>query len=195
MKNPAPVFRAFTIIYNGIADRIITQVKISQAFEPSRPPTPLPFHCETQALWDTGATRSVITRATKDALGLVPVGATMVNHAGGSSQANTYLVNFVLPNNVGVVGVLVSECPDIAGSFGAIIGMDIITKGDISITNVHRQTWMTFRTPSIDTIDYVAEANKIKFASVGRNDPCPCGKKDSSGRRIKFKKCCGNKKT
>jgi len=26
---------------------------------------------------------------------------------------------------------------------------------------------------------------------VGRNDPCPCGAKDSSGKPIKYKKCCG----
>ncbi len=26
---------------------------------------------------------------------------------------------------------------------------------------------------------------------VGRNDPCPCGAKDASGKPIKYKKCCG----
>jgi peptide deformylase len=26
---------------------------------------------------------------------------------------------------------------------------------------------------------------------VGRNDPCPCGKKDLNGNSIKYKKCCG----
>ena len=25
---------------------------------------------------------------------------------------------------------------------------------------------------------------------VGRNDPCPCGKKDAAGNPVKFKKCC-----
>ncbi len=27
--------------------------------------------------------------------------------------------------------------------------------------------------------------------NVGRNKPCPCGKTDPSGKRLKFKKCCG----
>ena len=27
---------------------------------------------------------------------------------------------------------------------------------------------------------------------VGRNDPCPCGKKDGNGKPIKYKKCCLN---
>jgi peptide deformylase len=28
-------------------------------------------------------------------------------------------------------------------------------------------------------------------AKAGRNDPCPCGKKDDNGNYIKYKKCCG----
>jgi uncharacterized protein YecA (UPF0149 family) len=27
---------------------------------------------------------------------------------------------------------------------------------------------------------------------VGRNEPCPCGRKDENGKPIKFKKCCLN---
>jgi preprotein translocase subunit SecA len=26
---------------------------------------------------------------------------------------------------------------------------------------------------------------------VGRNDPCPCGAVDASGKPLKYKKCCG----
>ncbi len=85
----------------------------------------------------------------------------------------------------GVAAVQVTECPDIAGQFGAIIGMDVITLGDLSITNLNGQTWMTFRIPSYAATDYVEEWQRSVSAGVGRNDPCPCG----SGR--KFKKCHG----
>ena len=30
-----------------------------------------------------------------------------------------------------------------------------------------------------------------KRSEVGRNDPCPCGKKDENGKPLKYKKCCG----
>jgi len=30
-----------------------------------------------------------------------------------------------------------------------------------------------------------------KEKKIGRNEPCPCGKKDSSGKPLKYKKCCG----
>ncbi|MDD5341586.1 MAG: preprotein translocase subunit SecA [Patescibacteria group bacterium] len=34
-------------------------------------------------------------------------------------------------------------------------------------------------------------SNAKKRSEVGRNDPCPCGKKDENGKPMKFKKCCG----
>lgn len=191
MAQSVPIFHAFTIKHNGRADRIITELHVTSAFDPAKPPSPIPTQHKTTALWDTGATKSVVTKATVDALGLVPTGNVVVNHAGGASQASTYMVNFFLPNKVCVAGVLVTECPNIANNAGAIIGMDIISQGDFSITNVSGLTWMTYRIPSIETIDYVNTAMRMKFAGVGRNEPCPCGKTDSAGKRIKFKRCCG----
>lgn len=182
---PPNDFNAFTIKYNSIVNRITTQITLYQPFDPTKSSSPPTQPFQTNTLWDTGATKSVITKATAQALNLVPVGSTVVYHAGGSSQSNTYLVSILLPINVGLTGVLVSECPDIAGDFGVVIGMDIITTGDFAITNANGQTWMTFRTPSIQPIDYVVEANRIRYAGVGRNAPCPCG----SGK--KYKRCHG----
>jgi hypothetical protein len=79
----------------------------------------------------------------------------------------------------------VAEVPQLTGNADILIGMDIITIGDFSITNVDKKTVFTFRFPSIKTIDYVEEVNnlnKLKFAKVGRNDLCPCG----SGKKYKF---------
>jgi peptide deformylase len=39
--------------------------------------------------------------------------------------------------------------------------------------------------------DIKTEPIKRDVKKVGRNEPCPCGKVDSSGKRLKFKKCCG----
>jgi hypothetical protein len=70
--------------------------------------------------------------------------------------------------------------------------MDIISLGDFAITNVGGESCMSFRTPSLLTIDYVVEANKIAWARVGRNDPCPCGKKKADGSPVLFKHCHKN---
>jgi len=171
-------------------NRIVTDIEISVAFDPKNAPKTTPTSVKTLALWDTGATKSVITTATVRALGLVPTGTTMVYHAGGSDQRNTYMVNMILPNHVRIPGVLVTECADLVGNFGAIVGMDIINGSDFSISNVNGITKMTFRIPSIHAVDYVSEARRIRFSGVGRNDPCPCGKLDASGKPLKFKNCC-----
>lgn len=185
-------FHAFTVKFNGVADRILTRVQITQAFDPKSPPSPLPPQHSTNALWDTGATKSVLTTDTVKVLGLVPVGTTLVSHGGGASQANTYLVNILLPNGVGVVGVLVSESPPKPGEFGAIIGMDIITKGDLSLTHENGKTCMSFRVPSVKAVDFVAEATSIRFSGVNRNAPCPCGRKKPDGGPVKYKHCHGS---
>lgn len=184
-----PSFRPFTAKYSGIANRITTEVKLTEVYDIANPPIPPPTPVSKIALWDTGATRSVITASTAKILGLTSIGPTKVNHVGGSHQSNTYLVNVYLPNNVTVVGVRVTECPD--KDFDVIIGMDIISQGDFSITNVGGQTWASFRVPSVQRIDYVDEANKIRFAGVQRNQPCPCGRKGANGKPIKFKLCHG----
>lgn len=177
---------ALTIKHNGRSNRIITEVMLSPAFDPvvtQEPPAPW---YTTKALWDTGATSSVITDVSARAMGLIPCGLTLMRHARGETEANLYLVNFViLPNNVMVPGVQVVEGTEIGGDFGAIIGMDIITQGDFTITNSNNMTWMSFRIPSIQAIDYVIEANRMMFSGTNRNAPCPC----NSGK--KYKQCHG----
>ena len=179
-----PGFQALTVKASGRASQLITDLTVSAAFDLAAPPNPQPATESTKALWDTGASKSVVSRAVVEALGLTPTGATNVSHAGGISVSPTHLVNFYLPNQVAIVGVLVTEFEG-TGVFGAIVGMDVITFGDFSVTNMAGQTWMSFRTPSMASIDYVQDHSKEMFSGTGRNAPCPCG----SGQ--KFKKCHG----
>jgi len=43
----------------------------------------------------------------------------------------------------------------------------------------------------MDHLDGVLITDRTKMRDVGRNDPCPCGATDPSGKKIKFKKCHG----
>jgi hypothetical protein len=178
-------FQALTVQANGILDRIITDVEVCAGYDPANPPNPLPIRLPTKALWDTGASKSVLSEDFVKALGVSPVGTIQVHHGDGTSVRNTYLVNLYLPNKVGIVGVLATEFPASHTQFAVLIGMDVIHLGDLSITNVAGRTCMSFRTPSCECIDYVVQANKLKYAGISRNDPCPCG----SGE--KFKRCHG----
>jgi hypothetical protein len=186
-----PRFQALTAQAPGLSRRITTPVTIYPAFVPTSPPDPLPKGHPAIGLWDTGATGSVIAPSVVAALGLKPVGAVDVSHAGGTSKSPTYLINLQLPNGLGITGVIATEYQGLDGGFQAIIGMDVITLGDFSISNFGGKTCMSFRYPTMESIDYVQQANRMAFAGVGRNDPCPCGKKQPDGRAMKFKLCCG----
>lgn len=181
-------FHAFTTKSPNRLREIITDIGVSLPFIENNIQNSDSRIYRTKALWDTGATNCVVTKQTALDLNLKPISITEVSHANGTSRANVYLVNIYLPNNLVIPSVRVTECADNAENFGVIIGMDVITMGDFSITNLGDQTTVSFRIPSINTVDYVKEAEQFKktqFKDVGRNDLCPCG----SG--LKFKKCHG----
>lgn len=68
-------FQAFTIKAPGRLDRIITTIAVSAGFDPAAPPTPLPTNLQTKALWDTGASKSVLSTDLVKSLGLAPAAA------------------------------------------------------------------------------------------------------------------------
>ncbi len=178
-----PQFEAFTTKANGRLQRIITDIHVFPGFDPASPPSPLPKSVAAKALWDTGATHSVLSIDLAQSLGLSAVGATNVTHGGGTSISPRYLVNFGLPHKVMVAGVLVTQFPAGTNGFDVIVGMDVICLGDFAITNVGGITCVSFRTPSCSIIDYVQDFQRQLYAGVRRNDPCPCG----SGK--KYKNC------
>ena len=112
------------------------------------------------AIWDTGASGSVITQAVVDACGLVPTGIAQVHGVHGPKQTETYLVNIALPNNVVFTGLRVTK-GDILGA-DILIGMDIINMGDFSVTNCDGRTKFSYRTPAIEHIDYAEQARAIQ---------------------------------
>ena len=155
---------------------------------PHRPETMTPEQLKSikgvkcQCLWDTGASSSCISKNLAEKLGLKQVGIAQSFTAAGPTLAKTYVVNIGLLNHVQIPMVQVSEA--VLNGFDVLIGMDIITLGDFSITNVG----------GTETIDYVQQDNQkeksahtpyIAPKTPGRNDPCPCG----SGK--KFKNCHG----
>ena len=150
-----PSHTSFTIRYSTKVNVILGPIGLRVAATTTEDiQIPHPSICETTALWDTGASASVITAATVSALGLVPISRVMVNHAGGSSEQNVYLVDVVLPNKLWVNAVRVTECADTTGHFGVLIGMDIIGLGDFAVSNFEGKTTVTFRVPSKKEIDF-----------------------------------------
>lgn len=182
-----PNSSSFTVKSNGGLLRVlVTDVNIHISGTTNKVPI--------KAIWDTGASGSAITKAVGAKLGLIPTGMAQVNTANGVATQNTYTVDVGLPNGVIIQGVIVTEIDALSVGCDALIGMDIITLGDFSITNHNGKTCMSFRVPSSHEIDYVSNPNYgitpiIKKSSTpSQNEPCPCG----SGK--KYKRCHGMNK-
>lgn len=98
-----------------------------------------------------------------------------VHGANGAFQAETYLVNIALPNAVIFPGVRVTK-GDFIGA-DVLIGMDIINKGDFTVTNLGGITKFSFRIPSLVHIDFVEEFRKksqtLQFQHGGKQKERP----------------------
>jgi len=181
-------FKAFTLKSDNVLLRVLkTHCGVCKAFNPLQGGQH-PEISQFVGLWDTGASGTVISKAVVDKLELKPIGKSKVFHANGESIVNVYAINLFLPNQVGFQFVKVTE--GVLSGFDLLIGMDIITTGDFSITNVGGKTTFSFRVPSVKEVDFVSEEKPItpsvsQYGKVGRNDTCPCG----SGK--KFKQCHG----
>ena len=165
---------------------VVTPVEITNVFTSKK--------VQTQGIWDTGATNSVVTKSTASSLGLLPVKKANVRGVHGNREVNVYYVNITLNNKNITLNTQVTECEELSpdNSVGMLIGMNVITMGDFAITNYQGNTTMSFRVPSLQKIDFVSGINTgqqiIKDKIPSRNDQCPCGSKK------KYKHCCGKNK-
>lgn len=145
---------AFTVAHNGIAREIHYPTFLLPA---STQGTPRKF----DGLWDTGATNTVINKLVVDELKLKPIGVTEVYTAQGKHLANTFLVEMFFPESklqFRGVRVTLGELKNC----DVLIGMDIISCGDFAVTNKKGITTMSFRVPSMRTIDFVKQINQEK---------------------------------
>lgn len=152
------------------ADNLVfsCDVAVSEAFDPdSGLSHPTPVKCT--GIWDTGATGSVITRRIVDHLKLQPVDRVSVNTVNGVRESHVYLVNILLPSNVGFQGLQVTE-GDISGA-DVLIGMDIIRLGDLAITHGEEGGLvMSYRTPPDREIDFVKQIDSRRAMERSRNE-------------------------
>lgn len=183
--------QSFTTKYSARMGVLFSDAYIAQPFRSSEKSIDRKGHNAVQfkAIWDTGATNTVISQKVVNGCGLKPIGMAKVSTASQKDfETNAYLVSIFLPNKVCLSQLRVTEGV-IAGGADILIGMDIISRGDFAVTQFGGTTKLSFRMPSVANIDFVEESKRssptVVGPKVGRNDPCPCG----SG--LKYKKCHG----
>jgi len=144
---------------------------------------------ETQGIIDTGAMGSVISNSIAEKLSAIPQTFTKVHTASEQNVITPlYEADIELCSKVKITGLMVTSGALLDGT-ECLIGMDILSQGDLAVTNFDHKTCVSFRIPSMQCIDFVESTNASKpFVSTkipGRNDPCHCG----SGK--KYKHCHG----
>ncbi len=105
-----------------------------------------------KALWDTGATNSVITERVVQECNLVPTGKTFVYGVNGRHLADTYVISIQLQGVVLFPYVGVTK-GDFLGA-DVLVGMDIINQGDFAVINRNGQTRFAYRVPSQGGINF-----------------------------------------
>ena len=107
------------------------------------------------ALIDTGATGSCISRRFASSARLKPFMMGQVRGAHGIAIVPIYTVDVLLPNYIWFNDMEVSEFYG-NEDFDFIIGMNILRMGDMALTNAKEQTVFSFRIPPAEThIDFI----------------------------------------
>ena len=118
------------------------------------------------AIWDTGATDSVITPDVSKYLQLFAIDTVSIQGVNSEGIAPISIVHIGLPNNVLITSKRVSIAR-IGGGADMLIGMDIISLGDMIICNGDNKTSFSFVIPSFpDKPDWIEKSNQINNLSV-----------------------------
>ena len=145
--------QAFSAEYNGLVDTLLTEVLVVSAFDKTKTK-------KYKAIWDTGATHSVITPQVFQELGLFAIDKSIVNGVNSRKEVPVTIIHIGLPNKFLIPNHRVSVC-DIAGG-DMLIGMDIIARGDFSICTGDKKTLFSFAMPPFENkIDLVDKAEKV----------------------------------
>ena len=145
--------QAFTVFFDHIENILCSKVRIDNPYNPEIMPAPA-FADEFEAVWDTGATSTVISRKVAQYLCLKPIGFREVHHGGGKDICQVFLVSMLLPHHIILPYMEIIESN--LTSCDVLIGMDIINQGDFAVSNFQKRTTFTFRTPSLQHFDFLS---------------------------------------
>lgn len=116
---------------------------------------------KTYAVWDTGATHSVLSPEIVKELGLLPIDSCLVRGINHDQISDIVVASISLTSNLLLTGKRFSV-NDIPGA-DVLLGMDIITMGDFVINNADGQTLFSFVIPPFkDKISFSKKATSFE---------------------------------
>ncbi len=154
-SNISPSGFAISALHEELVFSICTNLGVSGRVDPVEEASP--DVAWVKALWDTGANSSCISGRLARQLGLEVADYVHIITASSREKVPTHFVNLEFSNGMKFFKIEVAQYWQGGDGSDFIVGMDIITQGDFSITNFQGQTLFSFRIPSLHSIDYEAE--------------------------------------
>jgi len=143
---------AFDAEFPAVVRELVTNVELFSS--------PNSQGIKTYAVWDTGATHSVLSPKIVNELGLIPIDSSIVSGINHSQYADIVIASIGLANGLLLPDIRFSVC-DIPGT-DVLIGMDIIMMGDFAISNGDGKTLFSFAIPSFkNKISHAKKADSI----------------------------------
>jgi hypothetical protein len=156
MSDKEAKIHAVTTIFDEISNQLKNEVNVSDyaKSDHSKPAENQQIEKkECVALWDTGATSTVISSSVITALRLPTLGKVNVWGVGGPSRTTLHVIDLWLPNLI-IIPKLQVTMGFLGNDIDVLIGMDVIGKGDFAVSNYNGKTAFTYRIPSLEFTDY-----------------------------------------
>ena len=124
------------------ADAIVTPIAVCEAITFAEGQNLPKIFYSQKAIWDTGATNTLISPKVVEFLNLSPYNKVLVSDNKGVTKAETYLVHVVLPTKdmVSNIEAILTDNED----YDVLIGMDIINLGEFLFSNKNGKSEFTF---------------------------------------------------
>jgi hypothetical protein len=148
------MYYSFSKNWKAYTNKLITNVSVFQNFLDGRV-------VDIQAIWDTGATQSVMTNHLMENLNFIPISSKLVFGVNSKQYVDIVAASIKLPNEFVIKNKRFYVC-DLPPGIDMLIGMDIIQLGDFLISNKSGKTQFSFVIPSLpDTYNLADEAAKL----------------------------------
>ena len=134
----------FTKKFKNVEDRILIDATISF----------LKNKMKSNTLIDTGATISCISKDVVKTLKLQPIGVDRVSTPSGTAVLNKYLIDISFKKNMIFKNIFVLESEIGNQGIDLLVGMDILNKNDIMISNYDNHTQFSLRYPANSNLEF-----------------------------------------
>jgi predicted aspartyl protease len=153
-----PDHYAFSRHYPGPARSLATEVRVCKEYA-GNPAESLTI----RAIWDTGATSTVVSPDVAGKINLVSIDKLSVYGVNSYTEVDVSIVSIILPNGIVLKNKRITVCK-LPPTVDMLIGMDIILMGDLFICNANDRTLFSYALPplpgKIDLVDRAEEEGK-----------------------------------